>query len=538
MMMLMSTDQPSSTSDSVSASGAHRVTWSMLRDCLDAAGVLAGVRSGRQARDAGPRPVGQLADDSRMIRADAAVAGELACFIAIHGTTTDGHRYIDAAIENGARVVVCEELPERATTRYPGVVFARVTDGRMALAELAAAYYGHPSEALRMVGVTGTNGKTTVAYLMHHTLDALGEASGLISTIEVRTGAVSTNASLTTPGALELQRTLRRMVDDGCAACAMEVSSHALDQRRVHATHYDIAIFTNLTSEHLDYHGSFGSYRDAKKMLFDGLDADAIAVLNADDESAAAVGATTAARVVTYGRHPEADVRVEVLESRPSGLRLRLDGAERSFRLAGHFNAYNIAAAYTAARALGYDTAPALDVLEHAPPVPGRFEQLTFEDGTTVVVDYAHTPDALENILSAVRDAMDDDARLWCLFGCGGDRDPSKRRVMGSLAETLADRIVVTSDNPRTEEPEAIMNDIRRGMSHPNRATWIADREDAIRHAATHAAPGDVVLIAGKGHETYQVVGTRRRPFDDRKIARTYFGERERGGKGEREKGS
>jgi len=345
---------------------------------------------------------------------------------------------------------------------------------------------------------------------------------------------VTTNAALTTPGALDLQRTLRHMVGADCLACAMEVSSHALDQERARGVDFDIGIFTNLTSEHLNYHGTLSNYRNAKKKLFDGLSADAVAVLNADDDSANIMAQDTSANVVTYGTSDAADVQFEVVESRTSGLELRFttpgfddetldSAATRTFRLAGRFNAYNLAAAFCAVVSLGYDPDAVLDVLCQAPPVPGRFDQLSFDDETTVVVDYAHTPDALENILTAVRETTPDGARLWCLFGCGGDRDAAKRRTMGSLAETLADRVIVTNDNPRTEDPGSIMNDIRRGMSRPGDAEWIADRDAAIRFAADRAAPGDVVLIAGKGHETYQVVGSTRHAFDDREKAQTYF---------------
>ena len=498
---------------------ASAVPWSRLRDRLQEASLLGAVRSGTEA----PRPsqlrLDHLADDSRKVRDGGG-------FIAVRGTDADGHDFIEGAADNGAQLVVCETVPDEARTRFPRTLFVRVSDSRAALAHLAATFYGDPATALRLVGVTGTNGKTTVAFLVHHLLNALGESTGLISTIEVRTGVIATNATLTTPGTLALHRTFRRMVDDGCQACAMEVSSHALDQRRTHAVDFDTAVFTNLSSEHLDYHDSMADYRDAKKRLFDDLDAGGTAVVNADDEAKAAMVADTKAGVVTYGVHdPTADIKVNVLRSTIDGLRLTIDGHERAFRLAGRFNAYNLAAAYGAARSLGYGAAEALDALAEVPPVPGRFETLRFEDGTTVVVDYAHTPDALENILQAIRATTTrPSATLWCVFGCGGDRDASKRRTMGTVAEHYADRLIVTSDNPRTEEPEAIMNDIRRGMSQPGDVQWIVDREAAIRTAAAQAAPGDVVLIAGKGHETYQQIGSEKRPFDDRAMARRYFG--------------
>lgn len=486
---------------------------STLLNRLDRAGLLIGVEGGPSA-DA--ITIDHLADDSREVRPDG-------MFVAVRGVETDGHLFIDKAVQNGAAAVVCEAVPEKAQMRFPGTAFVRVADSRKALAELAAAFYDDPSHALRMVGITGTNGKTTTAFLVHHMLTVLKEKPGLIGTIETRIGEEAIATALTTPGALKVQGLLRRMVDAGCTACAMEVSSHALEQERVGATQFDVGVFTNLSVDHLDYHGTLQEYRAAKKKLFDDLPADATAVYNRDDPAGAQMVADTAARTLSYGTSEAADIRVEVLENRLDGLRLRLDGMIGTFRLVGGFNAYNLAAAYGAGRAMGYEASAVLQAMEVAPPVPGRFEQLVFDDGTTVIVDYAHTPDALENVLRAIHATKPPASALWCVFGCGGDRDTSKRRVMGSIAEQHADHVIVTSDNPRTEEPEAIMNDIRRGMNRPTDAQWIVDREAAIRAAASQARPGDVVLIAGKGHEPYQVVGTERRPFDDRKIAKRYF---------------
>lgn len=471
----------------------------------------------------GPRAdtitIDHLADDSRAVGPDG-------CFVAVRGVETDGHLFIDKAVQNGAIAIVCEAVPAEASTRFPGTAFVRVADARKALAESAAAYYGDPSDALQLIGITGTNGKTTTALLVHHLLTLLTEKAGLIGTIETRIGDAAIAAALTTPGALELQRLLRRMVDEGCTSCVMEVSSHALDQERVGAIRFDVGVFTNLSIDHLDYHGTLQAYRAAKKKLFDGLPPDAVAVYNRDDEAGPQMIADTAARPMAYGTQPDADVQVTVLRNRIDGLKLQLDGMTGSFRLVGGFNAYNLAAAYSAARALDHAPEAVMQALEVAPPVPGRFEQLTFDDGPTVIVDYAHTPDALENVLKAIHHTKPPEAALWCVFGCGGDRDVSKRRVMGSIAERLADHVIVTSDNPRTEEPDAIMNDIRRGMNRPNDAQWMVDREAAIRAAAAQAAAGDVVLIAGKGHETYQVIGTEKRPFDDREMARQYFSDR------------
>jgi UDP-N-acetylmuramoyl-L-alanyl-D-glutamate--2,6-diaminopimelate ligase len=497
--------------------GCAPLPWSALRGRLRDEGLLAEVRGGKDSRDDETLTIDALTDDSR----DVTVGG---AFIAVRGVEADGHSFIDMAVDNGARLVVCETVPDRVRERFPETVFARVTDTRVALAEAAAALYGDPADELWLVGVTGTNGKTTVAYLVHHLLDTLGTPTGLLSTIEVRTGDETTTMDLTTPGPLALHRTLRQMVDAGCTACAMEVSSHALDQKRVHGLNYEAAIFTNLSVDHLNYHGTPEAYRAAKKRLFDGLGPDATALYNADDEAGATMVADTEADVVSFALEQAADIEGAVLDSRIDGLRVRIDGRERRFRLAGRFNAYNLAAAYGAGTTFGFGPDAVLDVLAEAPPVPGRFESLRFGDGTTVVVDYAHTPDALENILRTVRDTMPTDATLWCVFGCGGDRDASKRPTMGRIAEQLADRAIVTSDNPRTEEPVTILRDIREGVQRPDAMRWVVDREEAIQAAADAAAPGDVVVIAGKGHETTQTIGTDTRPFDDRKLARQYFG--------------
>lgn len=464
------------------------------------------------------RNIDHLAVDSRKV-------GPQGLFVALRGEAADGHLFIEKAVTNGAIAIVCEAVPADAAVRYPGTAFARVRDGRFAVAVLAASFYGRPADYLRMIGVTGTNGKTTVASLVHHVLNTLGWETGLVGTIAYRVGGEVLEATHTTPGPIALHRLLRGMVEQGCVACSMEVSSHALQQERTRSIPFDVGIFTNLTQDHLDYHDSWDEYLAAKKKLFDDLPATAAAVYNADDASGTQMIADTAASVLSYGQLSAADIRVAVLDNQMEGLRLRLDGVEQQFRLVGPFNAYNVAAAYGAGRALGFSQTEVLDALATAPPVPGRFEQLRFASGTTVVVDYAHTPDALENILRAVRTATPKHAVLWCVFGCGGDRDKAKRRIMGSIAEQYADRVIVTSDNPRTEDPLSIMNDIRRGMNRPMEVLWIVNRREAIREAAYRAQPGDVVLIAGKGHETYQIIGTDKFPFDDRLEAQRAFGE-------------
>ncbi len=440
-------------------------------------------------------------------------------FVAIRGIDADGHLHVTAALENGASVIVGEMLPEADSD----ALFVRVSSSRTAWAELSAEWFGDPSQALRMIGITGTNGKTTTAYLAHHVLTVMGEKVGLLGTIAYHIGEEEVEALHTTPDAYALHETLRQMVDEGFTSCVMEVSSHALEQARVHGIGVNVGVFTNLSRDHLDYHPSFDAYRTAKKRLFDGLTGDDIALYNLDDSAGRAMVTETRAQRVSYGQSPEADINFEVIDNRLDGLRLRIDGVERSFRLVGNFNAYNLAAAYGVGCAMDYAPSDVLNALAEAPPVPGRFEQFRFDNGTTVIVDFAHTPDALEHVLATLRSLLPNGAALWCVFGCGGDRDHSKRRIMGSIAEKLADRIMITSDNPRTEEPEAIMNDIRRGMSRPLEAGWIVDRAAAVHAVARDAAPGDVVLLAGKGHETYQLVGLEKRPFDDRELVRQYF---------------
>jgi len=409
--------------------------------------------------------------------------------------------------------------------RLAGAVLVPVTDTRAALAEAAAAFYGRPADRLALVGITGTNGKTTTAFLVHHLLTALGHTAGLIGTVENRIGAARYATSYTTPEAPALQRLLAAMVQGGVSHTAMEVSSHGLALDRVRTLRFAVGVFTNLTHDHLDFHGTPEAYAAAKKRLFDGLDASATAVVHAGDPAWRTMVSSTAARVVTYGTDAGADLRVEVLANDVGGLHLRLDGHERRFRLAGRFNALNLAAAYGVGRALGHTSAEVLDALADAPGVPGRFETVTSADGVLGVVDYAHTPDALDNVLATAREIVPPGNALWVVFGCGGDRDRAKRPAMGRIAEARADRVVLTSDNPRSEDPEAILDDIAAGMAAAPHAR-LAGRAEAIAAAAAAAAPGDVVVVAGKGHETYQIVGAETRAFDDRAALRDAFAAR------------
>ena len=511
---------------------------------LRASGLLAEPRTGRDpapddalghaADSEAADPVIQaLAHDSREV-----AAGSL--FVAIRGGQADGHRFLEQAEKQGAAALVVDTNydeqavpPSALEEGHPAASggrggrqrAARVTvrDTRAALAELAAAFYRHPSRELALLGVTGTNGKTTVTSLVHAALAHMGDAAGLIGTVEVRIGEEKISATHTTPDALALSRLLRQMADAGCPSCAMEVSSHALDQGRVRAQRFAAAAFTNLTHDHLDYHETFADYLAAKKRLFDGLDASATAIVNRDDAAWNEMVADSAATIVTYGQGEEADLRVEILENAPAGLRLRLDGDERRYRLAGPFNAYNLAAAYGLLRALGKGKEESLAALAQAPPPPGRFESIEAADGRLALVDYAHTPDALKNVLEAARPLVAEGKRLHVLFGCGGDRDRTKRPEMAAVAEAAADRLWITSDNPRSEDPAAILHEITAGLSPRADVEAVLDRQLAIDVACADLQVGDVLVVAGKGHETYQEVQGHRRPFDDREHVRRAF---------------
>ncbi len=461
---------------------------------------------------------------------DSRQAAEGVLFAAVRPDThtgRDGHDFVDDALARGASAALVSEswLTERTSApaplgkgeRLPGAARVPATDTRAALAEVAGHIFGRPGDALTLLGVTGTNGKTTTVFLLHHLLTTLGKTAGLVGTVENRIGTARYATAFTTPEAPALQRFLRACVEGGCTTAAMEVSSHALALDRVGGLAFDVAVFTNLSQDHLDYHETFEAYRDAKKRLFDELGPDAVAIVNADDPASVEMTADTAARVVTYGTSAEANVRVDVLDNALDGLRLRLDGDERTYKMLGRFNALNLAAAYAVGRALGYDREAVLDALAEAPGVPGRFETVR-GGGVLGVVDYAHTPDALDNVLATAREIVPPGSELWVVFGAGGDRDRGKRPEMGAVASRHTARVVVTSDNPRSEDPQAIVDDVARGATRP--VVEVVDRAEAIGYAADRAAPGDVIVVAGKGHETYQIVGDERRDFDDRAVLR------------------
>lgn len=454
---------------------------------------------------------------------DSREVGSNGLFAALRGSRADGHTFIDKAVQNGATAIVCESLPE-APLGASGTAFIRVRNARRALAHIAAHIYGYPSRELTMVGITGTNGKTTTAWLVAHILNGLGTRTGLLSTIHYRLDEQVIGSGLTTPDSPLLHRSLRRMLDLDCKAVVMEVSSHALDQHRVDAVTFDAAVFTNLTRDHLDYHGSFEDYLEAKKKLFDLLPYGAHAIYNAQDAAGSRLVADTKATKCGYGPGPSADFQLQILENRLDGLLLKIDGLRLHSSLVGTFNAENVAAAYATACKLGYEPGRVASRLEDRLSIPGRFERIPCRPGVTAIVDYAHTPDALASVLASIRETAGEKATIWCVFGCGGDRDHGKRRDMGAIAADLADRVIITSDNPRHEDPETIIREIEAGLPQRIHARTIPDRRTAIQLACSQAVSGDIVLVAGKGHETVQIIGDDRLPFDDREEVRRACG--------------
>ncbi len=448
-------------------------------------------------------------------------------FVAIRGHKLDGHDFAAEAVRRGAVAVVAERPLDGAIPA--GVPVVVVDDGRLALARLADAFHGEPSRRVRVVGVTGTKGKTTTTFLVRSIVRAAGRECGLLGTIAYEAFGRSTVSHNTTPDPVEVQSFLADLARGGAAHAVMEVSSHALCQRRVEGVRFAVAAFTNLKPEHLDYHRTMEEYRDAKGRLFESLGPEATAVLNADDEASARYAARTAARVLRYsarGARSAVDVAADAIEVGAGGTRFRLlargeDAVPVALRLVGRHNVENALAAAACGLSLGLDAATVRRGLEALPAVPGRLEPVEAGQPFRVLVDYAHTDDALAKVLETGRELLNGaGGRLICVFGCGGDRDRTKRPRMGHVAERLADVAVVTSDNPRTEDPGAIIDEILRGLERPERAVVEPDRRAAIRQAVSMARPGDLVLVAGKGHETYQIVGDRVVPFDDREVAR------------------
>ena len=459
------------------------------------------------------RTVTSIENDSRLCRQDS-------LFVAISGTTTDGHTFIDAAIANGARTIVCEHLP---SLQRPDCTYLRTNSARIACARLAHAFYDQPSQSLRIIGVTGTNGKTTISFLLKQMLEFTGEKIGLIGTTGNYIGQDYFPTNYTTPEAPELAGLLAKMRDSGITTVVMEVSSHALSMFRVLGIRFAAALFTNLTHDHLDYHGTMESYALAKKKLFDALPTDAIAVLNNDSEYAQFLASDTHSTVVFVGRTSLSHYSITSEDITSSTSVYSLNEIVITTPLVGRFNIDNSAACCAILLASGYDGLTVQSAAKNAVGAPGRMERYSLPNGATAIIDYAHTPDALEKALQTCREILPENGNLCVVFGCGGDRDTSKRSVMGSISEQYADTVYLTNDNPRTESPEKIIEDIRSGMRTSAAVVTITDRAAAIDTAITHSSIGDIILIAGKGHETYQIVGTEKRYCSDKDEVMKYL---------------
>jgi UDP-N-acetylmuramoyl-L-alanyl-D-glutamate--2,6-diaminopimelate ligase len=443
-------------------------------------------------------------------------------FIAIKGTNVDGHQYINAVIEQGAIAIVCETLPENL---IEGVTYIEVENTNEALAYMASNFFGNPSENLRLVGVTGTNGKTTIATLLYQLFRKAGYKVGLLSTVRIMVDTTEYKATHTTPDSLTINKYLKLMNDVGVEFCFMEVSSHGIHQKRTHGLHFEGGIFTNLSHDHLDYHDTFAEYRDVKKSFFDYLPKSAFALTNVDDKNGLVMLQNTKAKQYTYALKTYADYKAQVLENEFSGLLLKLNDSELWTKLIGDFNAYNISAIYGTAELLGLEKDEILRLISELESVSGRFEYLISEEKITAIVDYAHTPDALKNVLETINNIRTKNEQLITVIGCGGDRDVTKRPKMGHIASALSTKVIFTSDNPRSEVPETIIEDIEKGVEPQNfkKTMSISDRKQAIKTACQLANPNDIILIAGKGHETYQEIKGERFDFDDFKTVKEFL---------------
>ena len=435
-------------------------------------------------------------------------------FVAIRGSISDGHDFIEKAIQNGATAVICDAFPD---TINKEVTYVKVKDTNSALAFMAANYFGEPSKNLKLVGITGTNGKTTIASLLFQLFQKAGFKVGLLSTVKIVIDKVEHKATHTTPDSITINHYLKEMVDNGVEYCFMEVSSHGIHQKRTEALHFVGGIFTNLSHDHLDYHPTFAEYRDVKKTFFDNLPKSAFALTNSDDKNGQVMLQNTAARKRTYALKSYADYKAQILENQLSGLLLKINGNEVWVKLIGTFNAYNLLAIYGTAVELGMESLEVLRLLSDLESVSGRFQFIVSATNITAIVDYAHTPDALDNVLRTINDIRTTNEQLITVVGCGGNRDKTKRPIMADIATALSDKAILTSDNPRDEDPEVIISEMEKGVAPQNykKLLAITDRKQAIKTACQLAQPNDIILIAGKGHETYQEVKGIRQHFDD-----------------------
>ena len=445
-------------------------------------------------------------------------------FVAMKGTQTDGHKFIPKALELGAAAVLCEDLPEEKTE---GVTYIQVASTESAVGPVATMFFGEPSQKLRLVGVTGTNGKTTIATLLYNMFRKFGHKCGLLSTVCNYIEDEAIPADHTTPDPIELNRLLSKMVEAGCEYAFMECSSHAIAQQRIGGLKFTGGLFTNLTRDHLDYHKTFENYRDAKKAFFDGLPKDAFAITNADDKNGSVMVQNCKAKVKTYSTRTMADFRARIIECHFEGMYLEIDGHEVGVQFIGKFNVSNLLAVYGAAVMLGKKPEDILVILSTLKSVAGRLEPIRSQEGVTAIVDYAHTPDALENVLNAIHEVMEGKSgQIITVCGAGGNRDKGKRPLMAQEAAKQSDRVIITSDKPRFEEPQDIINDMLAGLNaqQMKKTVSITDRKEAIRTACMMAQKGDVILIAGKGHEDYQEIKGVKHHFDDREVVREIFG--------------
>lgn len=470
--------------------------------------------------------IGSMETEITDVQIDSRKVKKGSLFIAERGTQTDGHVFIPAAVKNGAAAVVCETMPEEIDGN---TVFVRLESTEAAAGPIATQFYGDPSRKLKLVGVTGTNGKTTIATLLYNMFRKFGYKCGLCSTVCNYIDGEAVPADHTTPDPVTLNYLLGRMADAGCQYAFMEVSSHSIAQKRIGGLVFAGGIFTNLTRDHLDYHKTFENYRDAKKAFFDGLPKTAFAITNGDDKNGMIMVQNTAATVKTYSTRSMADFRARILEMSFEGMLLEIDGREVSVPFVGKFNVSNLLAVYGAARMLGHEAMEILTTLSTLHSVAGRFETLRSPSGYTAIVDYAHTPDALVNVLSAIHEVLKEsrslESKVITVCGAGGNRDKGKRPLMAAEAANRSDRVVITSDNPRFEDPQAIINDMTAGLTAAQRrkVVTIADRREAIKAACMMADKGDVILIAGKGHEDYQEISGVKHHFDDREEVRKVF---------------